>query len=159
MAQYFTPIREILRFIISLNVDQIAFEIARQKPLQDLVIELNTKKQLFDKGEDSKGAKLVGKNIVTDGLYAPLTVKIKRAKGQPTNRVTLSDTGEFYASFVVKPYKGGFEIDADDEKPDHDLFEEFGSDVVGLNPENLQIIINYFRDAILEKINNKIKAA
>ena len=159
MAHYFTPIRNILNLFISLDVDQLAFEIAQQKPLQDLVIELNTRKQLFDKGEDSRGAKLVGKNIAIDGVYAPRTIKIKQAKGQPTNRVTLFDTGEFYASFVIKPFKGGFTIDADDEKPDFDLFDEFGEDVVGLNPENLQTIINYFRNAVLEKINTRLKAA
>ena len=92
-------------------------------------------------------------------MYAPRTIKIKQAKGQPTNRVTLFDTGEFYASFVIKPFKGGFTIDADDEKPDFDLFDEFGEDVVGLNPENLQTIINYFRNAVLEKINTRLKAA
>lgn len=159
MAHFFLPIRNILKFIIALDVDQLALEIAQQDKFQDLVIELNTREQLFDKGEDSQGVKLVGKNIVVDGSYSPTTIKIKRAKGQPTNRITLSDTGEFYASFVIKPFKGGFTIDADDEKPDHDLFDEFGEDIVGLNDENLQTIINFFRDAILEKINSRIKAA
>lgn len=155
MAHYFLPLRNILKLIISLDVDQIAFEIAKQKPLQDLVIELNTEKQLFDKGENAMGRTLES----IGGSYSPYTVQIKQAKGQPTNRVTLFDTGEFYASFVVKPFKGGFIIDANPEKDDTNLFEEWGEDVVGLNQENLQTVINFFRDAILEKINRSLRAA
>jgi len=159
MATFFLPLRNMLKTIISLDVDSIALEISRQGKFQDLVIELNTEKQLYDKGEDSQGIRLEGKNIVKGGEYSTTTVKIKRVKGQPTNRVTLFDTGEFYASFVVKPYRGGFTIDADAEKEDNNLFDEFGEDVVGLNQENLQTIINFFKDEILEKINRNLRAA
>ena len=155
MARFFQPIRKILNLIISIDVDQLAFEIAQQDSLQDLVIELNTRKQLFDKGEDSTGRTLES----IGGAYSPFTVRVKQAKGQPTNRVTLFDTGEFYASFVVKPFKGGFTIDADPNKDETDLFDEWGDEIVGLNDENLQTIINFFRDAVLEQINRRIKAA
>ena len=155
MAHFFTPMRNILNVIIALDVDQIAFDIAQQDSFQDLVIELNTKDQLFDKGENSEGKTLES----IGGAYSPFTVSIKQAKGQPTNRVTLFDTGEFYASFVVKPFRGGFTIDADPNKDDTDLFDEWGDEIVGLNDENLQTIINFFRNAVLEKINNRIKAA
>jgi len=166
MANYFLPLRSLLNTIISLDVDSLALEIARQPTLQKLVIELNTKDQLYTKGEDSFNRKLKGKTIVRDGQYSPLTVKIKKAKGQPTNRVTLHDTGEFYASFVVRPYRGGFVIDADPFKkgvpggPENtDLFEEFGDSIVGLNQQNLLIVIEYFKNEILEKINSKLRAA
>jgi len=155
MAHYFLPLRNVLNSILSLDVDDLALEIAKQDSLQDLVIELNTEKQLYDKGEDSTGRTLES----IGGAYTPFTVSIKKAKGQPTDRVTLLDTGEFYASFTIKPFKGGFTIDADPNKDDTNLFEEWGDDVVGLNDENLQIVINFFRDAILEKINRRIKAA
>lgn len=155
MPKFFMPIRNILNFIIALDVDQLALEIAQQGSFKDLVIELNTEKQLFDKGEDSTGRTLES----IGGAYSPFTVSIKQAKGQPTNRVTLFDTGEFYASWSVKPFKGGFIIDADPNKDDTNLFDEWGNEIVGLNEENLQTIINFFRDAVLEKINNRIKAA
>lgn len=155
MPKFFMPIRNILNFIIALDVDQLAFEIAQQGSFKDLVIELNTEKQLFDKGEDSTGRTLES----IGGAYSPFTVSIKQAKGQPTNRVTLFDTGEFYASWSVKPFKGGFIIDADPNKDDTNLFDEWGNEIVGLNEDNLQTIINFFRDAVLEKINNRIKAA
>lgn len=155
MAKFFLPIRNVLNALLILNVDDLAFEIAKQDTFQDLVIELNTEKQLFDKGEDSTGRTLES----IGGAYSPFTVSIKQAKGQPTNRVTLFDTGEFYASWSVKPFKGGFIIDADPNKDDTNLFDEWGNEIVGLNEENLQTIINFFRDAVLEKINNRIKAA
>lgn len=155
MAHFFLPLRRVLNLMLSFDIDLLALEIAKQDSFQDLVIELNTEKQLFDKGEDSTGRTLES----IGGAYAPFTVSVKKAKGQPTNRVTLRDTGEFYASFVVKPFKGGFTIDADPNKEDNNLFDDWGEDIVGLNQENLQIVINFFRDAVLEKINRRIKAA
>jgi hypothetical protein len=71
----------------------------------------------------------------------------KRKKGQPTDRVTLKDTGDFYSSFQVLPFKGGFIIDADPIKEDTNLFDRYGEDILGLNDENLQLIIKFYLDA------------
>jgi len=170
MAKFFQPIRKVLRAIQLLDIDRIALDISRNNVLQTLVIKLNTEgfpsSQLFQKGEDRFGQKLKGNTIVTDGNYTPFTKEIKREKGQPTDRVTLKDTGDFYMSFRVIPFRGGFEITADGFKQgdistggNTDLLEEFGNDILGLNQENLQIIINYYREAISEKIKQKLRAA
>ncbi len=167
MAKFFIPLRKLLKSILLLDVDAIALQITKTAALKKLVISLNTEgtptSQLFIKGEDSLGNKLKGQTIVTDGEYSPLTKSIKQAKGQPTDRVTLKDTGEFYLSFDVIPYKGGFEIVADPFKTAFDgttnLLDEFGSEILGLNQENLQIVINFYRDAIQQKVNQKLRAA
>lgn len=170
MAKFFQPLRKVLRAIQMLNIDKIALDISRNKVLQTLVIKLNTEgfpsSQLFVKGEDSLGQKLKGNTIVTDGDYTPFTKEIKREKGQPTDRVTLKDTGEFYMSFRVIPYRGGFEITADGFKQGDistggnvDLLDEFGDNILGLNQENLQILINFYREAISEKIKQKLRTA
>lgn len=145
-----------------LDVDSIAYDIAQTNEHKRLVISLNTEgkptSQLYELGEDSLGRGLIGKTILKDGNYTPFTVSEKRSKGQRTDHPTLKDSGAFYASFVVRPYKGGFEIDADPIKDETNLFDELGEDILGLNDENLQIIINFYKDAILESLE-QIKAA
>ena len=73
MAKFFLPLRNVLNVLLLLNVDDLAFEIAKQDTLQDLVIELNTEKQLFDKGEDSAGRTLES----IGGAYSPFTIRVK----------------------------------------------------------------------------------
>ena len=54
---------------------------------------LQTQEQLF-LGKNSKG-------IDIKPAYANSTIKIKRKKGLPTDRVTLFDTGDFYRSLEI----------------------------------------------------------
>lgn len=147
---------------MNLDVDQIAYDIAQTNEHKRLVIALNTEgkptSQLYQLGEDSLGRGLIGKTILKDGSYTPFTVNEKNQKGQRTDHPTLKDSGAFYASFIVRPYKGGFEIDADPIKDNTNLFNELGEDILGLNDENLQIIINFYKDAITEALQNTIAA-
>jgi hypothetical protein len=59
-------------------------------------------KQLFQKGIDGDGNKLRG--------YKRITIQLKRAKGQPTDRTTLRDEGTFHASIEVRAYEDSFEV-------------------------------------------------
>lgn len=50
--------------------------------------------------------------------YAANTISKKKKKGEPTDRVTLMDTGEFYKSMKVKDLRRAFRISADFKKDD-----------------------------------------
>ena len=50
-----------------------------------------SRSQLFD-GLDKEGKEIVNEQ---GGKYSPTTVRIKQEKGQPTDRVTLRDTGDW----------------------------------------------------------------
>ncbi len=65
--------------------------INKNKPL---LIDEQTNEQMF-KGEDSQGQQFVPS-------YALSTTIIKKKKGQPTNRVTLKDTGDLYSSIDIQ---------------------------------------------------------
>lgn len=117
---------------------------------QDEIIRLNTIDQLYNEGIDSNGESL--------GIYQPFTIQVKQRKGQPTDRVTLYDEGDFYRSFVVIVHPDAFEIDADDfSKYDRPLFEVYGDDVAGLTDFNKRRIqqvilvkmIDYVRRTLL----------
>lgn len=114
----------------------------------DMIIDMNVS-QLYDSGEDAKGAK------ITPG-YAPVTVQIKRAKGQPTNRVTLRDTFDFQASFYIKYYKDGFEIMADDWKTEG-LKSKYGDAILGLQDGNVRYLCeNYYKPELIQELRRAV---
>jgi len=59
------------------------------------VLEVQQTQGQFDKGKDSL-------NISFIPSYADSTRRYKKANGQPTNRVTLKDSGDLYRNLAVK---------------------------------------------------------
>ena len=95
------------------------------------IAHLNAQVQLFEKGVDS-----AGREIASYLPYRPLTVQIKQSKGQPTNRVTLRDTGDFHAGFFVLASDAEFYILSDDWKV-AEIEYKYGKQVFGLTPEHM----------------------
>lgn len=113
--------------------------VGRNNKVRNLIIELNTQDQLYNKGIDSNNDSL--------GNYAPFTIREKQRKGQPSDRVTLKDTGAFYKSFDVKVNgNGDIDIVADTIKYGFDgawdLQEIYGVDIIGLNQTSLNELIS-----------------
>ena len=117
-----------------------ALDFSVDSDIQELIVELN-QEQLYNLGEDSEGNTL--------GTYAPTTVMIKQAQGVPTDRITLKDTGDFYSSFKVFYSNGEIFIDADGQKDDTNLFDEYGEDILGLNDANMSIFIDEVKKNIV----------
>lgn len=152
--KYFGKISRLTRIILALDLDSTVYKITSKQKAKRLIIELNTNEQLF-KGIDSTGRTLES----IGGGYAPLTIEIKKSKGQPYDRVTLKDTGEFYESFDVRPFKGGFRIEADAIKEDDDLTMEWGEDIIGLTEESKERLVIHYRNAIIQELKKKIRGA
>lgn len=148
---FFGPLRKMAQNFIKLDVNAIINEILSDKSFQEFIISLNTDKQLFEEGINSLDVSLES----IGGAYSPFTVLIKKEKGQPTDRVTLKDTGEFYDSFRITLNPTDFELDADPNKDDTNLFKEWGEDIVGLTDENLQLVIDVFREKLAPLILEK----
>lgn len=88
--------------------------------------------------------------------YAPLTVLIKDQKGQPTDRVTLKDTGSFYEGMFVDVNSETFDIDSTDEKTEA-LKEKYGNRIFGLTTESKSEYVHYtFFPALKERITRKL---
>lgn len=96
------------------------------KPYEPEIIDMNTE-QLFA-GETSL-------NKPIEPAYRPLTISIKRAKGQPTGRVTLKDEGDFYGAFFVNFGREYLALGSNDEKA-LKLERKYGKDIYGLSEEN-----------------------
>lgn len=140
---------EILENIVSFEGkgDEIIEEITNQPETQEFLIKV-LQEQLFETGADGNGETL--------GKYSFLTVQIKRAKGQPTDRITLVDTGEFYHSYFIDAFRGGFIIDADGQKDDTNLFDKYGDDILKPDEETLEEIGEFYKIKIYEYIQENI---
>lgn len=91
-------------------------------------VSLNVDDQLFDKGIKSDGSPV--------GEYSMLTKKIKAAKGQRYDHMTLRDTTNFHDSFFLKSDKYPVMFDARDWKKSM-LVERYSKEIFGLTSENL----------------------
>lgn len=86
--------------------------------------------------------------------YAPRTIKNKIRKGQPTDRVTLKDTGKFYDSLHVEFYNDGFRIVSNDGKSKY-LIAKYGEPILRLPNEDFTRFLNYYiRPALAERMKN-----
>jgi len=101
------------------------------------VLTLIVEDQMFREGVDGEGNKI-------RPAYTASTVRIKRGKGQPTNRVTLRDEGDFHRSVFLYFEDDRFFVFSDDPKAKY-LFSKYGDDVLGLSDESIERIINWIR--------------
>jgi phage gp16-like protein len=76
-------------------------------------------------GEDSQGGSITP-------AYTPLTRFLKQEKGQPNDRVTLRDTGEFYAAMYTEVSKTAVKYSSKDYKTQK-LVKKYGEEIFGLN--------------------------
>jgi hypothetical protein len=88
----------------------------------------------LQKGVDAEGEKITPP-------YTPYTKAAKRAKGQPTDRVTLFDEGDFYRSIQARIDNAGFTLDATDIKTP-ELIDKYGDMILGLNQNSVDLLID-----------------
>ena len=111
------------------------------------VLDLVKNEQLFQ-GFDSQGRRI-------SPPYAPQTIKRKLRFGQPTDRVTLKDTGRFYFSFFIEYDLTEFSIQAEDEKTVY-LVARYGPEILGLDQPRLDKVSALIKPKLLDKINKDI---
>jgi hypothetical protein len=100
--------------------------------IQEAILDFVREKQLYEKGISGTGARLVPP-------YANYTKVLKRLKGQPTNRVTLKDTGDFHKEMYVTARDGKYFITSSDLKTP-ELEEKYGKAIMAVTDENNKII-------------------
>lgn len=114
---------------------------------ETIILEMNSEDQLFEKGMRRDGV-----HIDSYAPYAPYTIQIKREKGQPFDRVTLRDEGDFESSFFLNITNTGFEIKASDWKTEELTFS-YGAEILGLTDENLtELLREYILPELLKLV-------
>lgn len=130
----FGRLRTVAKRASSLDYSKQMKKLFSKVDVKDEIIRLNTQEQLFEKGENAEGVKL----SQIGGEYSPTTVKIKTLKGQPVDRVTLKDRGDFYESFEVRAKSDSFEIVADTVKDTQDLRDRWSDEIIGLSSDSIE---------------------
>lgn len=116
------------------------------------IIEAIVQNQLYERGINGTGVE-----IMSYKPYRPRTIKNKQRKGQPYNRVTLKDTGEWYNSLRLVYDVDGFFITSTDEKNTY-LKKKYGPTILRLTNENLSMILNkYIRPNLKVKLEKYLK--
>lgn len=116
------------------------------------IIEAVVQNQLYEHGINGTGVE-----IMSYKPYRPRTIKNKQRKGQPYNRVTLKDTGEWYNSLRLVYDVDGFFITSTDEKNTY-LKKKYGPTILRLTNENLSMILNkYIRPNLKIKLEKYLK--
>lgn len=118
---------------------------------EHVIIDMNTE-NLFE-GRNAKNRTLES----IGGPYAPKTIEFKKLKGQPYDRVTLKDTGDFYEGFFVKPLKRGWQLGSKDAKTNK-LKEDWGEDIFGnTDADEQEINKEYILPELLEHVIETVK--
>jgi len=111
--------------------------------LKDFIVN----KQLFREGIDGNNKKLPG--------YKRTTIRLKISKGDPADRTTLKDSGDFYANIEIKAFSGHFEVSSGVEY-DKFILKRYGKDVLRITDENFQLFVkNYFIPNFKSYVNNQ----
>jgi hypothetical protein len=146
-------IDDLLKRVVKFN-DELTSGRLVQKIIWDneaYIIDMNAEEQLFEQGINRLGVE-----ISDYAPYSPVTIAIKEAKGQPTNRVTLRDEGDFESSFFLEVGDKQFEIKASDFKTE-DLIKKYGRQILGLTDENIAILIwQYIYPDLMDEAKKQI---
>jgi hypothetical protein len=106
------------------------------------------KEQLFE-GEDSDG-----KDI--EPFYAESTIARKKKKGQPTDRVTLLDTGKFQEAIFQDVFSDRVITSSSDSKTKK-LEEKYGAKIFGLDrdrkSQHLELVADKLKENITKELN------
>ena len=126
------------------SLDGLVIEFIKEN--ESMVLDMNT-------GQIYAGKESTGKPITPE--YRPLTIQIKTGMGQPTDRVTLKDTGDFHGSFFINYGPNWFTISADDVKTQK-IEKKYGVDIYGLDEKNMEEIIKLLKDHLIVEVKKML---
>jgi hypothetical protein len=102
-----------------------------------MILDMIRIKQLKEQGINKDG------DVI--GVYSEATEWITNGEKQAGDPYTLEDTGAFYRSMFMTVYKDLFEVNANAQKEDTNLFDAYGTGIVGLTEQNKSILIDKLR--------------
>lgn len=127
------------------STDAIILDLVKDRERE--VIRMNVDDQLYN-GFNGDGQQI-------SPPYRPATVRKKRRKGQPYDRVTLKDEGDFHASFFVIYAGDEFTLNAKDQKKVW-LERRYGSSIFGLTEEHIDQLREMIREPLTEELKKRI---
>ena len=108
--------------------------------LKNYVVE----KQLYDRGVDGNEKRLKG--------YTRQTIRYKISKGQPADRTTLKDEGDFHLSLMIDAFDDRFEVSSNIGHAKY-LIKRYGEDIVRPTVQNMK---EFFEDFFIPYLKQYI---
>jgi len=139
------------RNLLKLNEDAAFKKVISDKNIQLEAVRLNTDEQLYIRGVDVHGNKLRSIYARFGKFYADRTIQIKNEKGQPTDRVTMRDTGAMYKTEKAIIKANELKLDMNT----YDLEENWGQ-FVGLDTVSKVQLVDKAKPIIKEYVKNTI---
>lgn len=128
------------------GLEDIAIEVIEES--EEDIVQLNL-------DQLNEGVTADGSDIQPE--YTPFTVRIKKRKNQPFDRVTLKDTGDFYSKVFVKPFGNQFQISSDDPKTAM-LVKKYGDKIFGLTEQNKHDLAEIIlKPRFIEKLKQRLE--
>lgn len=126
------------------NINEYMEDITRS--IEDEIKEINVHQQ-YDLGQDRNGDAITPE-------YAESTIRYKQRKGQPTDRVTLQDTGQYHDTLKIRYEGEGFELYANDWKAGF-LDKKYGKEIYGLQDEAARELADQvYQPRMIQKLKN-----
>lgn len=141
------------RNLLKLNEDAAFKKVISDKEIQLEAVRLNTEEQLYIRGVDVHGNKLRSIYARFGKFYADRTIQIKNEKGQPTDRVTMRDTGAMYKTEKAIIKANELKLDMNTYGLEENWGQFVGLDTVSkvqLVDKAKPIIKEYVKDTILQ---------
>lgn len=142
-----TKIGEVLNRAKQLSWDE-AWLSAFDNKLRSDILNYIKKDQLTERGVDETG------NVI--GTYSFLTELISQGRKQEGDHYTLEDTGAFYDSMMIVVTTQYIEITADAQKDDDNLFEKYGTGIIGLTEENMDKLVEQVKIRTIEFVRKML---
>lgn len=123
--------------------------------VRETIVETSEAIEELNMGQMFIGRRADGSEILP--TYSDLTIELKEQKGQPSDRVTLRDTGAFWKSLTVDVKSDTFTISATDAKT-VSLVKKYGERIFGLSKESKseEYIPLYFFPLLKQKITQRL---
>jgi hypothetical protein len=145
----------IARKVIKLNEFKVFRHVVLQKEIQIESIVLNRDFQLYKKGVDVYGVSMRSRFARGSNVYSDNTIAIKRENGQPTDRVTMRDTGALYSTFKTKVVGDELINEADTMKGGKDL-QKIWRQFIGLDEFSKEILVEKSKPIAIDYIKSQI---
>lgn len=141
-----TPFTGLIRRVqkLSRTIDGLVIQILIDD--EDAIIKLN-QAQLY------QGQRSTGKRITP--RYSQVTIRYKRQVGQPADRVTLQDKGDFYDSMHVEFDSDSFQIVATDPKTGK-LIAKYGAEILGLSKDSIEVLRQIIRPKLIRAVRQRL---
>ena len=131
-----------------------------EKTFTEVLKDTDKPEELIKERLNKTGTRSTGEKIKTSsaeqfgkGVYMPFTISEKKRKGQPTDRVTLNDTGKFQKSFEKKILKDAFTIEGDSKKPDGEIEDNIDfTNVLNLSKDEIKELVTEIKPLYIQEV-------